>query len=279
MKLENTVKRWSLKAILIAAGFSIVVLLLMIFQGIFRYKIFSKNDPEILAYILLGCGVLIAVLAVINIVSNLNIISEKMSGDEKKKSKAVNKKALFYWIVASLAFVIGLALTLHFVNLSNTRRSANRILAEMDGLMKSDAPLIDRIASDIEGESNLRDISMMLTILDQNALTIDDLEILFPKEIQGTLTFLYIDRWNRGAGTYNYSPISDSVFMTSNPAEMHYLQSLFSSNTNRNPAPLYFTKRPFITVYYPVVRDGRVVFVFYSSYNSIQGSFNKYQNF
>lgn len=276
MKIESVSKRLTFKIIIGLVAFLVLVTIVFFIKEVFRYKILYAFDTEILAVVMVSVLGLIAGLAIINHTANMNLISEHFTGEEKKKTAKSDAKLLLYGALGLLAVIITIGLTLHFVNASNTRRTAGRILAELTELTESNPPIIDRVVNSIRNENDIETLSKMLTILDQSALTIDYLELMFPKEVEGKTVLLYVNRWSN---VYNrsfvYSPISDNVFMTSNPRELEYLQGLFEGGAT-NAGPEYFVKRPNITVYFPVVRDGKVVFVLYSSYNSIQGSFNKY---
>ncbi|NPV00271.1 MAG: hypothetical protein HPY53_02705 [Brevinematales bacterium] len=271
-KFYQKLKRWSLYAMI----FFIIVLFLWIIIYLiietFDYTVFGGFTGNLFYAMIAGVIVILAALVILNVAVNLNIISDSLAKGGKSEDKRVSWKGVSIALGSVFFIIIFIGLALHFVNQENTRATTSGIQNELDQFKSAFTPQLGQIAEDVQGEKLPYRILSNLIIIEAHTAKMKDIEIIFPKMMNGSLVFLRLNRMSLPPKDKFISAISDSLFEIRDPEQLEYIKKVYETGTGGDQ---FFIKRPIITMYSPVFHDGKLAFFIYSAYNEIQGYYMK----
>jgi hypothetical protein len=271
-KFYQRLKRWSLYAMI----FFIIILFLWIIVYLiietFDYTVFGGFTGNLFYAMIAGVIVILAALVILNVAVNLNIISDTLAKSGKSDERQVSWKGVSIAVGGIFFVIIFIALALHFINQENTRASTQEIRNELGQFKTAFASQLGQIAQDVQNETKPLRILSNLTVIEALTTKMKNVEIIFPKMMNGSLIFLRLNRTSLPPQQKLISAISDSLFEISDPDQLDYIKKVYETGQGEDR---FFIKRPILTMYSPVFHNGKLAFFIYSAYNEIQGYYMK----
>lgn len=272
MKYEPFFKRFSFQVILVLTGLMLLIIFISLIAAAFDFKILNSGDSMFALFLSLGILSVIVACLIVNIVANLNIISEHFekasAGQTAAEGNPVKFSAKKVWRIVLYAAIgiAALGALLFFVSgaiaRSTVRRDAAAKLEELSRYAVENPDVFEKIASDLEKNTDPVQVKNLLSAMDYGLVKLHNPQLVYPLVVEGKTLLLEHDRFDLATNT-SFVTLGNAAFSPYSADDKTTVDRIFLSNLTQ---PVYTVHKKAVTVIYPYAKDGKVVYlIFFSS--------------
>ncbi len=235
-----------------------------------QYTIFGQFTFPFFYYVIVGILSIVIGLTIINIIANMNLISENLQSTAIKK-KYQFKKPAFILIGSVVGSFIVLFIILHFLNAYNTQKTVRNLQRDIKNAVSEHKVLIEETITYIEEKKNIDNATKNLLLLKSMIPGIKDIFFLFPENIHNRKIFFRLSPWFDSHRPKNNIKTSENIYIPHNWNEANYLKEFLLHN--KKLTEKVFIQRPYIYIYKPIYKKDQLRTILYLSHDIIGGRF------